>query len=87
MGMAVKATYTEVNGEGIAIFKDPKTDSKKKSAKGLLCVHRTDGGEFFLEDNVSLETEASEKNWLQTIFLDGQFVKRTSLEEIRSRLA
>ncbi len=59
-GFAVKATYTEVNGEGIAIFKDPKTDSKKKSAKGLLCVHRTD---------------------------DGEFVKRTSLEEIRSRLA
>ena len=87
MGTAVKATYTEVNGEGITIFKDPKTDSKKKSARGLLCVHRTDDGEFFLEDNVSLETEASDKNWLQTIFLDGQFVKRTSLEEIRSRLA
>lgn len=87
MGFAVKATYTEVGGEGIAIFKDPKTDSKKKSAKGLLCVHRTDDGEFFLEDNVSKETESSEKNWLQTIFVDGQFVKRTSLEEIRSRLA
>ena len=26
-------------------------------------------------------------NMLQTIFMDGQFVKRTSLEEIRSRLA
>lgn len=29
-GFAVKATYTEVGDEGIAIFKDPKTDSKKK---------------------------------------------------------
>lgn len=86
-GFAVKATYTEVEGEGVAIFKDPKTDSKKKSAKGLLCVHRTDDGEFVLQDNVSSETESSELNWLQTIFENGQFVKRTTLEEIRSRLA
>lgn len=86
-GFALKATYTEVGEEKIAIFKDPKTDSKKKSAKGLLCVHRTDDGEFVLQDNVSSEIESSELNWLQTIFENGEFVKRTSLEEIRSRLA
>jgi nicotinamide phosphoribosyltransferase len=35
----MKATYGEVNGESIEIFKDPKTDSgTKKSAKGLLKV-------------------------------------------------
>lgn len=37
-GMAVKATYGEVKGEGRAIFKAPKTDSSKTSAKGLLRV-------------------------------------------------
>lgn len=91
-GFAVKATYTEVNGEGVAIFKDPKTDSKKKSAKGLLCVEEyfdgvNDRVEFALHDNMTPEEEASIDNMLQTIFQDGQFVKRTSLEEIRSRLA
>lgn len=86
MGFAVKATYTEVNGEGIAIFKDPKTDSKKKSAKGLLFVgYNTDGG-YFLQDNVSVEEEQSLDNKLQTIWVDGEWVKRTTLEEIRSRL-
>lgn len=87
MGFAVKATHTEVNGEGIAIFKDPKTDSKKKSAKGLLFVgYNTDGG-YFLQDNVSVEEEASPENKLQLIWEDGEWVKRTSLEEIRQRLA
>lgn len=89
-GFAVKATYTEVNGEGVAIFKDPKTDSKKKSAKGLLFVDSKDiegREELFLVDNVAKEAESCVSNMLQTIFIDGQFVKRTSLEEIRSRLA
>lgn len=89
-GFAVKATYTEVDGEGIAIFKDPKTDSKKKSAKGLLFVDSKDiegKEELFLVDNVAKEAESCVSNMLQTIFIDGQFVKRTSLEEIRSRLA
>lgn len=84
-GFAVKATYTEVNGEGIAIFKDPKTDSKKKSAKGLLSVREVDG-QLKLYDEVSKTAEAEDDNMLETIFKDGEFVKRTSLQEIRSRL-
>lgn len=38
-GMAMKATYCEVNGKPIKLFKDPKTgDGSKKSAKGMLVV-------------------------------------------------
>jgi nicotinamide phosphoribosyltransferase len=85
-GFAVKATYTEVNGEGIAIFKDPKTDSKKKSAKGLLFVRHNEDGSLELVDNVIAPVEDSPANMLETIFLDGEFIKRTSLAEIRSRL-
>lgn len=84
-GFAVKATYTEVNGEGIAIFKDPKTDAKKKSAKGLLSVREVDG-ELVLYDDVSKTAEVEDDNMLQTIFKNGEFVRRTSLEEIRTRL-
>lgn len=88
-GFAVKATYTEVDGEGIAIFKDPKTDSKKKSAKGLLHVAKSsivEDDTLFLMDDCSAEFEACSDNLLQTIFKDGEFVRRTSLEEIRTRL-
>lgn len=87
-GFAVKATYTEVDGEGIAIFKDPKTDSKKKSAKGLLRVETNQEGEFFLIDNVGeIDPTLEAGGYLQTIYKDGEWVKRTSLEEIRARLA
>ena len=87
-GFAVKATYTEVEGKGIAIFKDPKTDSKKKSAKGLLFVgYNTDnGGNFFLQDNVSLEEEESDDNLLRTIFEDGKFFNVQTLYDVRKTL-
>ena len=87
-GFAVKATYTEVDGKGIAIFKDPKTDSKKKSAKGLLFVgYNTDGGgNFFLQDNVSREEEESDDNLLRTIFEDGKFFNVQTLTDVRKTL-
>lgn len=87
-GFAVKATYTEVEGKGIAIFKDPKTDSKKKSAKGLLFVgYNTDrGGNFFLQDDVTREEEDSADNLLRTIFEDGKFFNVQTLADIRKTL-
>lgn len=87
-GFAVKATYTEVEGKGIAIFKDPKTDSKKKSAKGLLFVgYNSDrGGNFFLEDDVTREEEDSADNLLRTIFEDGKFFNVQTLSDVRKTL-
>lgn len=87
-GFAVKATYTEVEGNGVAIFKDPKTDSKKKSAKGLLFVgYNTDhGGNFFLKDDVTREEEDSADNLLQPIFEDGKFFNVQTLADIRKTL-
>lgn len=81
-GFAVKATHTVVNGQSIAIFKDPKTDQKKKSARGLLFVGRNSDG-WWLEDNVSPEQEADEDNLLKLLFKDGAFVRTTTLDEIR----
>ncbi|BCE00188.1 nicotinate phosphoribosyltransferase [Marinicellulosiphila megalodicopiae] len=80
-GSAVKATSVVKNGERLAIFKDPKTDTKKKSAKGLLKVDRIDG-ELVLIDDVS---EAQEKEGLlEVVFEDGKLIKETSLREIRA---
>lgn len=84
-GFAVKATFTRVNGKDIAIFKDPKTDSSKKSAKGLLFVTKVDG-EYVLIDNVSMDKHCSEENLLKVRFLDGRFLNQTSLDVIRSKL-
>jgi nicotinamide phosphoribosyltransferase len=83
-GFAVKATNSVINGEEVAIFKDPKTDSKKKSAKGRLSVLKVDG-EFKLYDQVSQTAEQEDDNLLEVIFRDGEFVKRVTLDEIRAR--
>ena len=94
-GFAVKATYSVVNGEPVNIFKDPKTDSKKKSAKGLLAVIRTpiftnNGdlkgyGNLELIDEVTLEEE--QDGLLVTRFKDGTFFNAVTLDIIRQRLA
>lgn len=89
-GFAVKATNSIINGEEVAIFKDPKTDSKKKSAKGRLFVdldQELDGYPFTLQDNVTAEKEASPENMLSVFWRDGHFIKRTTLDEVRTRSA
>lgn len=86
-GFAVKATYTEVNGQGIAIFKDPKTDSKKKSAKGLLCVIQDPADpELDVINDCGWGFETLSANLLKVRFKDGQFYNRTTLEAIRAKL-
>lgn len=85
-GFAMKATYGEVNGEGRAIFKDPKTDDgTKKSAKGLMQVYRDSvTGKLAVKDECSWEEEAQGE--LKTVFKDGQLVKEWSLQEIRNQI-
>jgi nicotinamide phosphoribosyltransferase len=87
LGFAMKATYRETNGKGVAIFKDPKTDSgTKKSAKGLLCVHKSPlSGDYILVDQVSAEGE--QKGELKTVYLNGNILVDDSFETIRARLA
>lgn len=85
-GFAVKATYSVVDGDGIAIFKDPKTDSKKKSAKGLLHVYEGMAG-LVLADNVTPEVEQSAENLLIQRFCNGTFTNQTTLSKVRAKLA
>jgi nicotinamide phosphoribosyltransferase len=85
-GFAVKATNSVINGDEVAIFKDPKTDSKKKSAKGRLYVMHSEAG-FELDDNVTKEWEEEEGNALKVFYRDGVFLSRVTLDEIRTRSA
>lgn len=84
-GFAMKATYGVVNGQGRAIFKDPKTDDgTKRSAKGLMKVEGENGWVSGLSDEVSLE-EAT-RGLLQTVFKDGKLLIEHRLADIRTRL-
>lgn len=85
-GTAMKATYVEINGEGIEIYKDPATGDKlKKSAKGLLRVVLEDG-EYVLYDQQTKEQAYGEDNELKERWRDGKWITRTTLQEVRARL-
>jgi nicotinamide phosphoribosyltransferase len=82
LGFAMKATYAEINGKGIQIYKAPKTDSGKKSAKGMLRVDKI-AGEYVLVDGL----DNDEGGELKVIFEDGKFQNLPTFKEIRDRLA
>lgn len=65
----------------IAICKDLKTDSGKKSLKGYIKVVGDPEKGITAIDGVSFEE--SQKGLLELVFLDGALVIETLLEEIR----
>ena len=79
-GFAIKATHCVINGQSIEVSKEPKTDAKKKSAKGLLHVN----SDFNLIDQCTPEQEAT--GLLQPIFHNSKVLSNTTLEEIRQKL-
>jgi len=84
-GMAMKATYGVVQGEGREIFKDPKTDDgTKKSAKGLLRVEKKEDGDYVLFDQQTAEQEKMGE--LRTVFKNSQMVNEVTLSQIRKNL-
>lgn len=85
-GSAVKATWVEVDGEGRAIFKDPKTDSgMKKSATGRLAVHYDlDRDDYVLVENATPEDE--KHSLLRPVWEDGKFVRMQSFADVRETL-
>lgn len=88
LGHALKATYCEVDGKAIQIYKAPKTDkdAMKKSQKGKVAVVK-EAGTLKCIDHLTSETEPLVKdNLLQCVFRNGKFTKNTTLNEIRTRL-
>lgn len=88
LGMAIKATNTIVDIHGTdvdkPIYKDPKTDTSKKSARGLIRVFKDETGEIVFED---MQTREQEDTGLLTVaYKDGQFEKFTTIFEIRDRM-
>jgi nicotinamide phosphoribosyltransferase len=85
LGLAMKATYCEVNGEPREIFKDPKTVTStgmtKKSLRGLIKVYTDSNNNLIVQDGVSKEEEKEGK--LIPYFKDGKQLFTTELNVIR----
>lgn len=89
LGIAVKATSATVSDgnetRSIPVYKEPKTDSSKKSAKGLLKVtYDADTKLYVLHNNVS--EEESREGELKTVFLNGNFTDIVSFTDIKTEL-
>lgn len=87
-GMAMKATACEVQNELIELYKDPKTASSKKSAKGFLRVTIDGDGKYALEQNVDMDwrdlyTGSGE---LRPLYADGRFVRQEIYSTLCARM-
>lgn len=88
LGHALKATYCEIEGNPVQVFKNPKTDKEaiKKSQKGKVAIVESDGVMTLIDGLDGVTESLVEGNLLQTVFKDGKLVKEHSLSEIRARL-
>lgn len=92
LGMAIKATnaVVDVFGEGegklldAPIYKDPKTDTSKKSARGLIKVDYDEFGVIGFKDQVSRDEEG--EGLLRVVYQDGEHFNLETLFDMRDRL-
>lgn len=86
----IKATYCEINGKPTPIFKDPKDGGFKKSQKGCCIVTSDVNGNLTFTDEHDWEStliaEDAGINLLRTVFIDGELVRETNIQEIRNIL-
>lgn len=86
-GMAMKATYCEVDGKPKAIFKSPVTDSgEKKSAKGLLAVEYDSSTPHKLQLVQEVSWLQESQGELLTVFENGALIRKYTLDDIRERI-
>lgn len=84
---AMKATWVEVDGEGIDIYKDPATDNgMKKSARGRIAVDLKNEEYFLRDGSAGAKLGGTEHDQLQVVWEDGKFVKTQTFAEVRARL-
>lgn len=84
-GMAMKATWAQIDGVGHDLFKDPITDNGvKKSATGRLAVQRHDDGVLQLIERATADDEKA--SLLAPVWENGEFVRRQSFADVRAAL-
>jgi nicotinic acid phosphoribosyltransferase len=84
-GSAMKATWSEVDGKPVNLFKDPITDDgTKRSATGRLAVVHEDQSTHLPLKLIERATQLDEElSVLQPVWEDGKFVRRQTFEDVR----
>jgi nicotinamide phosphoribosyltransferase len=80
---ALKCSMAIVNGEEIDVFKDPVTDTGKRSKKGEITLVKNDFGDF---RTVRVTEVGDQEVMLQEVYRDGKLLIDQSFEEIRNNV-
>lgn len=81
LGFAQKASAAKINGQWVDVYKEPRTDSQKRSKRGRLALVQRDG-EYA---TIRKEEAADGENLLQTVFRNGQLLINTNFEDLIER--
>ncbi|MEO0574415.1 MAG: nicotinate phosphoribosyltransferase [Pseudomonadota bacterium] len=81
MAFAMKASAIKINGEWHDVYKDPATDSAKRSKRGRLALI-DDAGDI---KSIRLEALGSRENLLRPVYRDGELLIDEAFDTIRAR--
>ena len=79
---AMKCSAAYINGKWVDVYKDPVTDTGKRSKRGRLQLVQEPGGDF---QTVTYSDSQTDKDILQTVFKDGELSNQTTFEQVRAR--
>jgi nicotinamide phosphoribosyltransferase len=83
---AMKASWGRINNEPVDIYKDPVTDSVKKSKKGLLTLVKIDGQYQTVDRQHMSVPPPAESSELETVFYNGDVTRHQTFADIRARV-
>jgi nicotinamide phosphoribosyltransferase len=84
LNFAMKASDAKVEGEWRDVYKDPVTQSMKKSKRGRLALVERDGEYVTIRKS---ELGESETNLLEVVYENGVLLRDWSFDEVRERAA
>ncbi|WP_271272431.1 nicotinate phosphoribosyltransferase [Aliamphritea hakodatensis] len=82
LNFAMKTSAVNIAGQWQDVYKDPVTDSGKRSKKGRLAVIRSQAGELQTIRETDL---GNQQNLLTPVFRNGEVLQTVSFDEIRQR--
>ena len=87
MKFAIKCSYVEITGlGGLAVAKDPITDTGKRNKPGRLKLVKDDKGTYRTLSSIQHVDEYEQaEDQLVTVFEHGKLIQEYSLETIRKR--
>jgi len=86
MGFAMKCSAIQINGEWQDVYKDPVTDSGKRSKRGRLALVKKDGEfETIREDELKGDMRYPGVNRLETVFENGKVLSQPDWQDVVTR--